>query len=187
MKKRIALMALVIAAFSFAGYGTLAYFTASEKAENVITAGNVKIDLCEETADGDPFPEDGMTGIMPGETVDKVVYVKNVGENTAWIRVKPEKELTFADGTKAESGSFEQYIDLNLNQDDWTEKDGWYYYRQPVDAGTQTGKLFTQVTFSEKMGNTYKNSTVHIEVNAQAVQTANNGSSVLEAAGWPAE
>lgn len=187
MKKKIAVLALVLAAFSFAGYGTLAYFTASGKAENVITAGNVKIELCEETADGEPFPEDGMAGIMPGETVDKIVYVKNTGANTAWIRVKPVKELTFSDGTKAEAGSFEQYIDLNFNQKDWTEKDGWYYYQNPVDAGAKTEKLFTEVAFSTRMGNIYKNSTVHITVDAQAVQTANNGSSVLEAAGWPAE
>lgn len=187
MKKKILLLALTLCACSFAGYGTLAYFTAREKAENVITAGNVTIDLCEETADGEPFPEEGMSGIMPGETIEKIVYVKNTGDNTAWIRVKPVKSLVYEDGNQAEEGSFEQYIELNINQIDWTEKDGWYYYNQPVEAGKQTENLFTSVSFSREMGNPYKSSTVHVTVDAQAVQTDHNGTSVMEAAGWPAE
>ena len=37
------------------------------------------------------------------------------------------------------------------------------------------------------MTNEYQNCTVEVIVKAQGVQTANNGSSALEAAGWPAE
>ena len=46
--------------------------------------------------------------------------------------------------------------------------------------------LFTTVTFAPEMGNEYQNSTAHIDVKADAVQVANNGDAVLEAAGWPA-
>ena len=35
------------------------------------------------------------------------------------------------------------------------------------------------------MGNVYQNSTAHVDVNAYAVQYANNGTGALDAAGWP--
>ena len=44
---------------------------------------------------------------------------------------------------------------------------------------------FTTVTFDPKMGNVYQNSTAHVDVNAYAVQSANNGTGALDAAGWP--
>ena len=36
------------------------------------------------------------------------------------------------------------------------------------------------------MGNEYQNATATVDVIAQAVQTANNGTSAADAAGWPA-
>ena len=36
------------------------------------------------------------------------------------------------------------------------------------------------------MGNEYQNSTAAIDVKADAVQTANNGETALDAVGWPA-
>ena len=48
--------------------------------------------------------------------------------------------------------------------------------------------LFEQVSFvGTKMGNEYQLCTVVIDVTVQAVQMANNGESVLEAIGWPAD
>lgn len=187
MKKRILLFALVITACSFAGIGSLAYFTANERTENVITAGNVNIELCKETPDGKPFPDEQLTGIMPGQVIDKIVYVKNTGQNIAWIRVKPVKTCRLADGTEADPEEIETNIRLNLNQQEWTEQDGWYYYNEPVEPGTQTAALFTAITFDSSLDNRYKKSSVRVNVDAQAVQTANNGTTVLEAAGWPAE
>lgn len=187
MKKRILLLALVITACSFAGIGSLAYFTANERTENVITAGNVDIELCKETPDGKPFPDERLTGIMPGQVIDKIVYVKNTGQNTAWIRVKPVKICTLADGTSADPEEVETKIRLNLNEEDWTERDGWYYYNEPVEAGGQTARLFTAITFDSSLDNRYKKSSVRVNVDAQAVQVDNNGTAVLDAAGWPAE
>jgi len=42
------------------------------------------------------------------------------------------------------------------------------------------------VDFNGKtMDNDYQNATIEINVEAQAVQSANNGTSVLTATGWP--
>ena len=60
--------------------GTLAYFTDAEKAENVFTTGNVKIDLIEE------FDPDNAK-LMPGIDIQKEVDVKNIGSEEAYVRV----------------------------------------------------------------------------------------------------
>ena len=57
---------------------------------------------------------------------------------------------------------------------------------KPVAAGKTTDILFDTVTFAPQMGNEYQNCTANIKISAQAVQTANNGKTVLEAKGWPA-
>ena len=45
--------------------------------------------------------------------------------------------------------------------------------------------IFTAVTFKPDMGNEYQNATATVDVSAQAVQTANNGDTVMDAKGWP--
>ena len=47
--------------------------------------------------------------------------------------------------------------------------------------------LFTCVTFDAGMGNEYQNATATVHVAAEAVQTANNGVTALEALGWPTQ
>ena len=77
-------------------------------------------------------------------------------------------------------------VELNLNQNDWKlGQDGYYYYNQALKPGEVTKPIFTAVTFNANMGNEYQKATASVDVSAQAVQTANNGSTVLEAAGWP--
>lgn len=186
MKKKILILAAIAAIGSFGAYGTLAYFTATGTAKNVITAGTVNIELHEETADGQPFPEDGIHNVMPSQVVDKVVFVENTGENQAWVRVKVEKKLVRSDQSEDKNAA-EQYIELDFNDSEWAVHDGWFYYKDKIDPGKNTENLFTRVAFSGDMGNEYKDSTVFINVAAQAVQCANNGESVMDAAGWPAE
>ena len=41
------------------------------------------------------------------------------------------------------------------------------------------------MTFKADMGNEYQNATATVDVSAQAVQTANNGATVMDAQGWP--
>lgn len=184
-KGLLALLTLAILCMAVLAGGTYAYFSVEETAYNVITMGRLDMELVEETTGGAPWPEEGMSGMMPGMTVDKKAYVKNVGSVSFYTRMKVEKAVTLADGTPVDAnlGS----VALDLNTADWTERDGWYYYNHPVTAGENTTPLFSTVTFSTEMGNEYQNSTVTVTVSAQAVQSANNGATALEAKGWPAE
>ena len=106
MKKKLTAIFLCVALVAIAVVGaSLAYFTDSDKADNVFTTGNVKIELIEQERDGQgglKTFEDGkallpIVGDALGETdelglptaknfVDKIVTVKNLASD-AYVRV----------------------------------------------------------------------------------------------------
>ena len=102
MKLKALVLALLLAALGTVSAGTLAYFTAEEAAHNVITSGGVDIDLIERIDETTPWPEEGVSGVMPGEDIAKIVTVKNTGASAAWIRVKVDVSITKADGTEGQ-------------------------------------------------------------------------------------
>ena len=190
MKKKILLVSALAILFAVAVSGTLAYFTADEVAHNIITSGSVEIDLVEKTQlpDGTlaDFPQEGISGVMPGTVVSKIVSVANTGLSEAWIRVKIEAKIVGADGKelsgKLSDGSPVMSFEISEN---WVEKDGYYYYKNPVAPGKNTDELMKEVVFDLLMGNEYQNCTANLIVSAEAVQTANNGKSATDAQGWP--
>lgn len=196
MKKKLLVLAGLAMCAAITATGTMAYFTADAQAHNVITTGGVDIQIVEKmlTDDGTKvdFPEEGLHNIMPGTEASKIVTVANTGASEAWIRVKVNMVGFFADGT-AMWGTQLEPITMDFNTEKWTpDEDGLYwYYNEPVASGDSTDVLFSKVAFAPSMGNEYQNSTVEIQVAAQAVQTANNaipsGGSVTDVVGWPAD
>ena len=190
VKKRLFSLAVIVICLSIAGAGTLAYFSDRTVAHNVITSGNIKIDLLEwqEGPDGwFSYPKEEIS-VMPGTSVSKIVQVENVGNNEAWIRVKVDKTITKADG---ETGDAE-LLEINFNTTDWTQQGEYYYYNKPLEPKSVlerdkkvTAPLFETVTFDKQMGNDYQNSTAQVSVYAQATQVANNGERAQDAQGWP--
>lgn len=187
MKKKIAAVVVLVALAVMSISGTMAYFTADNIATNVITSGNIKIDLVEmeKTSDGELVPFENKDGVMPGDQISKIVTVKNTGDNPAYIRVAVSQIVTLANGQI--SGEGNAHIKCDFNTTDWTYKDGYYYYNEALAAGAETEPLFTTVAFSAAMGNVFQNCTAKIDVSAFAVQVKNNGANVFEAAGWPVE
>lgn len=186
MKKRIFVCAFIAVCLSIVAYSTTAYFTYEDTATNVITMGNVKIEL-QETAipngGGSPIPFQDAIDVLPGTDVSKIVKVKNVGAQPSWIRISVEKSIILADGVVGNVDLSLMTYDLNTKY--WIEKDGYYYYKGVLNPGETTEPLFTKVIFAPNMSNMYQQSKATIEINAQATQAANNGSTVFEAAGWP--
>lgn len=186
MKKKIASLVVFIAVAVMSISGTMAYFTADEIATNVITSGDIDIILYEmEEVDDVLKPFEDKDGVMPGENISKIVYVKNDGSNPAYIRIKVDKQVTLADGTNSAAGL--QLVTCDFNTKDWTYKDGYYYYNEALAPDAETTPLFTTVTFSKAMGNEFQNCKATINVWAQAVQVKNNGATVFDAAAesWP--
>ena len=186
-KKLIAILLALVCLFVVV-IGALADEPLEARTRNIITTGEVKIDLLEyadETCTT-PYPEEPVT-VMPGVSTTKVVKVKNTCASEAWVRVKVSKTIEL-DGTVEGFTPDVSLIGLDINEALWTYSDGWYYYSRPLGAGVTTeAPLFTTVSFDTSMQNEYQNSTAKVSVVAQAVQVAHNGETVLGAQGWPAE
>lgn len=187
-KQRIFLAAVLVCCLALAGGGTLAFFTARETAYNVITTGELAMDLVE-THDGAPWPEEGVSGVMPGDTIEKIVTVQNVGGVDFYARIKVSGTVELENGeTETLDPAHVEFVDLNDTE--WTKQGEYYYYHRalaPRGADgviDETEPLFTAVKLKEGLGNAYQNAKLTVLVDAQAVQSRNNGASALEAAGW---
>lgn len=205
MKRKILLVASLAICVATIASGTLAYFTAEGQAHNVITTGKVGIELVEKTKSDSgaeiDFPEEGISGVMPGASVSKIVSVKNTGDAEAWIRVwvnvaisesgDPISNPTIKNlplQIEKADGTMGDVVTLDFDSEKWIYKDGYYYYIDPVDPGKSTDTLFENVTFAKEMGNEYQNAVILIDVSAEAVQSANNliptDGDVTDIKGW---
>jgi len=178
-KKIIALIACVAAVLALLSGTSLAYYTVTEISTNVITSGSVSVAVHETTADGKAFPTEGVA-ILPGDTVSKIVRFENTGTAPLYLRVVLEK------GVANSTLSAEDCLDINLNSDYWTYRDGYYYYNSPVNPNGFTEPMFTEVHFDgAAIGNDYIGKIFTLDITAYAVQTAHNGATVWDAQGWP--
>ena len=204
MKKKIFAASMVTICLAALGYGTLAYFTDETITHNIITSGGVDVEIVEKQDNGEDFPEDGVHGVMPGGSVSKIVMVKNdKNSSEAWIRVWVDVVITEGGNsilnpshqklpltiTNAQ-GDEVDVIQMDYNTEDWTQgENGYWYYNDPVASEQMTEPLFEKVLFAPEMDNTYQNCKITIDINAQAVQTANNpipeGGDVTMIPGWP--
>jgi hypothetical protein len=156
----------------------------------VIVSGGVSIALVEQQLVGDTLVDhpDAPIPVLPGKVVSKIVTVKGMDQE-AWIRMRFAVTVYDAEGKVMEVApeELEKLVIIATDGENWTYRDGWWYCNAAVTKGVSTAPLFEQVAFSLAMGNEYQEATIHIDVTAQAVQKANNGESVLDAAGWPAD
>lgn len=188
--KRIIAVLAITSILAVMVFQTLAFFTAEDTALNRVTMGNVALILNDdtinpETEELEPFPVEGFDLVMPGDVIDKIVSVTNDGDNPIWVRIRLDRSILLAG--EAANVDF-NVLGLDLNDEDWTEGvDGWFYYNEVLAPGETTENLFTQVTFPTSLGNEFMNAEVEIDVLAQGVQSQNNGLTVQEATGWPAE
>lgn len=95
MKKKVLTIALVVALVAIMVSGSLAYFTAQDQVTNTFTIGSVKIEIYEndEATPDAVKPLGKLTPIVNTTTPSqdtsyhkKVVDVKNIGKNDAYIR-----------------------------------------------------------------------------------------------------
>ena len=135
MKSKKKIIALVIAMalllVCFAG-ATFAYFTDTEfEKNNVITVGNIEIDLYEHSADYDTNNPEGLDleqndkdyrdvylketnkYLLPGQIVNKYTYINNTGNNDAYVR--------FVVSVPAKMN---EYLSLTWNTSDYDVSDG---------------------------------------------------------------
>ena len=190
MKKKMLYIAAILICLSIIAGGTLAYFTSQDTARNVITSGGMELQVIEQQqlVNGtlQPYPDEPIQ-VMPATTVSKIVSARNTRQ-PAWIRMNYSLTVYDAAGKAMEIPAEElsKVIRIDGCGDNWMEKDGWWYYNSAIKSGETTQPLFEEVKFSgPHMDNKYQSCTLVIDVTAQAVQQANNGTTVWEAQGWP--
>lgn len=180
MKRKLLCIFGIAALIALLAAGSYANFTARGTAENVITAGDVKLELIEKTADGTDFPSEGVE-ILPGQTVSKIVTVKNVGGNPFYLRVKLTKRVEDAQLSAVDC------LHMDINETDWEYRDGFYYYKSALAPDAVTTPLFSEVQIDvNNVDNRYLGKNLMLDVAVYAVQSANNGATVWDAVGWPA-
>lgn len=187
MKKRVAAVAVAVVLLALVAGGTAAFFTSEEQAHNVITTKGVNAGIHEymedESGEWVDYPSTAIA-VMPGDTVSKIP-VAYAAENSepAWVRMSVEVTVTSAGGEELDPSN----IVLDFNDTDWTAgEDGWWYCNEALAAGSETAPLFEHVSMLFTFDNRYQGCHIDVIVSMQAVQTANNGATALEAAGWPA-
>ena len=186
MKRKILVCTLVLGVLSLSALGMSAFFTTEDTATNVVTAGNIKIELNENSlSDGqtETVPFEDKINVVPDTSVSKIVTVQNSGDHPAYIRISVEKQIILPDNIEVETDA--SIMEMDFNTEYWTEKDGCWCYNKSLEAGQETEPLFTCVTFAKNMDNTYQNSTARLTATAFGVQAENNGDTPLEATGWP--
>ena len=187
MKRKLLIVSVVAICIAILAAGSLAYFTAEGKAHNVITTGGVEIAL-EEWADEDmtiPYSKESV-GVMPGTKVTKIVQVKNTGASDAWVRVKVEKNIRLGTEIPGLDNPQEELVALDINTLDWElDTEGFYRYKRALKPGETTKPILRSVEFKPAMDNVYQNAQISVDISAQAVQYANNGTTVMAAQGWP--
>lgn len=161
---------------------TFALIRGSSYETNVVTIGNVDVELHED------YPNDGQTLVPGAKDVKKEVWVENTGNLPCYVRILVKREWRNASGTTVNplpSDLLLEMISPNyINTNDWVKGttdtgDGYeyYYYQHELPVGEVTSHLmdtfdFVQevdgVEFSTEKYGGYKGI---IEVKAQAVQS----------------
>ena len=140
MKRKLVLTSAVVLILALLAAGTFAYFTKDARATNVITTGTISIQLNDEIQGGQKT-DTGWTlsGVMPGQAVEKAVSVTNTGTSPAWLRVKLDISVTVReDGETIEmdrwisvKGQDQPVLQFDVNPDWFPAKDEngvTYYY-----------------------------------------------------------
>lgn len=161
-KKLIVLIAVAaLVALAIVG-ATLALFTDKKEVTNVVTMGNVMIELTEPAFD---YGDNTISDVVPRQEIGKDPTIENVGINDAYIRAK----ITYEGLTTAQAAELEALLDINLAGGWAKAADGYYYYWDVLEPGEDT-TLFTTVTIPD-WGNEISNATFKIIVSAEAVQS----------------
>ena len=175
MRKSIITLALALLAIVGLIGGTYAVFTTETKTTSVITASNLDVELIALDADGNVVSD--ALNMTPGTTKSIEPKVKNISNEDAWLRIGIKVNDDLVDEELME------YVELN--DTDYTLQDGYLYLNNPLLKGETSPVAFKGVKLSESVGNEMSGEELNFKIVAEAVQVKHNGSSVLEAKGWP--
>ena len=178
--RAIALACVLLCTLAFTR-PSLAYYTVTGTATNVVTSGSIKMKIHEQTKDGEPFPEQGIR-VRPGDKVSKEVTVENTCTQPFYLRIR------LTNGVEKLPLPVDDVFAFDLNTADWTlHEDGLYYYNSILQPREITSALFKEVELvREEVAGRFSGYTLTLTVTAEAVQSKNNPADhPWQAQGWP--
>lgn len=180
--KRTLLLLAVLVLLLLTVNGTTAFFTAEKTAANVITFGDISVELLHTAFDenGPVSLPRGTAIIHPGDEISQTVQLKNTGSHPAHVRILLRFEADAAPGEDARA-----LVSCDINEAFWTLRDGFYYYNEILPAGQVTQPLFNNVQFSTNIGARHQGSDIRVITQGFATQAEHNGQTPLDAVAWP--
>lgn len=198
-KRKTAVLACSAALVGVVGIGaTLAYFTDSDEATNVVTMGHVDISLNEASNSTEgKIADEAIIGeglvfdnIMPGDRISKIpTIVVEPDSQDAYVRMKMEI-TTDADSdiSAADLAELESRLSNQITEGTGWAFDGEYYYYNQVMSEGESIDFFRTVTIPETWQNNTADDTFTIQLTAEAIQAENMTPEWTEAGtimGWP--
>ena len=93
MRERIVIIALIgVLVLSIIAGSSFAQIQKRGETENIISSGEITVKLLNQRKDGAEMPE-VITHILPGDTIDNVVKVKNTCDYDEYIRITLDKVI----------------------------------------------------------------------------------------------
>lgn len=157
----------------FAG-SVFAYWQQSADTLNILTMASYKAEIVEKYRQP--------SCVVPSESVEKRVDVKNSGTVDILVRVAVKKMFGTRNG-----GVFEEdkaldgeMIEIRFASEYWRQgTDGWFYYKDVLKAGEKTREpLMKSFRLSEKAGNVYQGKEAHIVVTMESIQADENAGQI---------
>ncbi len=183
-KKKLLVVSIIL--ILLCTLSTVAFLTSGAVSDNVITFGNLRLKLINNTMDenGTEVPVEQLEEKLSGTSVSRIVKVKNICKNPMYVRVKIEIKGEDKQG----EFSVNEYVSFKNPDGGWHQNDSWFYYTRALLPGQETSDLIRELQFDlDRLMTDHAGSKLTFKVSAQAVQSENNGSSSEEAKGWPQE
>lgn len=168
---------------------TSAFFSTSIDTNNLITFGNLGLQINETVLDTSGrelvYTGEGRMKLDAGNHVSRIIRLENTGNEPMYVRASIEMTGTDMNGKPLVATG--EVSDFALNEEDWSYKEGWYYYNKVLEPGAESEVLMTGVSFDiAEISERYCGGDFTLDVSAQGVQSKNNGDgNVLLVKGWP--
>ncbi|WP_154889559.1 hypothetical protein [Longibaculum muris] len=163
--------------------GSIAYFRAETASKNTMSSTNLKIALLEKGKPEAKKVKDNevlVENVVPGTTIQKELFVRNIKESPSYIRVTLTKYWADSSGNKLPELEA-KYIELiTHDKSQWIVQDDdennevvYMYYKFPLKTNEETKDFLDQLKISSdgsQLDNSYANLRAKVDVEVDAIQ-----------------
>ncbi len=181
-KKKLIIIIVILIILGIGAYFGISYalndsYTVSTTVNNKIKTGHLSGEVVVDTNPDLSKP------IFPGNTLNKVVKVKNTGTIDAIVRVSVIKKWgSSLDSdntlvqTEADKALATDNITINYNTTNWKQIGNYYYYTDILASDETTPVFLNSYKLDADTGNAYQGKYAEVVVNVELIQAGGNAS-----------